>query len=147
MSVKKMTARRLIASLSAVALATGVVTMGTTSGANAAEKPYTGGTLFFYTHADNFPNLDPTRMYTGRDIALFGSYLMRTLVSYKPAKGAAGTTLVYQLTKQRIGHSHFAQELNGKMDLQLLVPMLSMVGLELSQLIFIKKVLPTQFNG
>jgi len=97
MSVKKMTARRLIASLSAVALATGVVTMGATSGANAAEKPYTGGTLFFYTHADNFPNLDPTRMYTGRDIALFGSYLMRTLVTYKPAKGPAGTTLVADL--------------------------------------------------
>ena len=93
MSFKKMTARRLIASLSAVALATGVAT----NGANAAEKPYTGGTLFFYTHSDNFPNLDPTRMYTGRDIALFGAYLMRTLVSYKPAKGAAGTTLVADL--------------------------------------------------
>jgi len=97
MSVKKMTARRLIASLSAIALATGVVTMGATSGANAAEKPYTGGTLFFYTHADQFPNLDPTRMYTGRDIALFGSYLMRTLVTYKPTKGPAGTTLVADL--------------------------------------------------
>ena len=141
MSVKKMTARRLIASLSAVALATGVVTMGTTSGANAAEKPYTGGTLFFYTHADNFPNLDPTRMYTGRDIALFGSYLMRTLVSYKPAKGAAGTTLVADLA------TNTGVPTNKAKNWQLLVPMLSMVGLELSQLISIKKVLPTQFNG
>jgi len=47
MSFKKMTARRLVASLSAFALATGAVTMSTTSGANAADKPYTGGTLLF----------------------------------------------------------------------------------------------------
>jgi len=97
MSVKKLAKRRLVASLSAIALATGVVTVGATNGAYAAEKPYTGGTLFFYTHSEQFPNLDPQRMYTGRDIALFGSYLMRTLVTYKPAKGAAGTTLVADL--------------------------------------------------
>jgi peptide/nickel transport system substrate-binding protein len=82
MSVMKITARRLIATTSVVALAASVVLVGGASSASAATaKPVTGGTLFFYTHAEQFPNLDPQRIYTGRDIAFLSSYLMRTLVS------------------------------------------------------------------
>ena len=82
MSVKKFTARRLVASTSVAALAATVVLVGGANSASAATaKPVTGGTLFFYTEAEQFSNLDPQRIYTGRDIALLGSYLMRTLVS------------------------------------------------------------------
>ena len=95
MSVMKITARRLIATTSVVALAASVVLVGGASSASAATaKPVTGGTLFFYTHAEQFPNLDPQRIYTGRDIAFLSSYLMRTLVSYKPVKGSDGSSLV-----------------------------------------------------
>jgi len=95
MSVMKITARRLIATTSVVAMAASVVLVGGVNSASAATaKPVTGGTLYFYTHAEQFPNLDPQRIYTGRDIALLGSYLMRTLVSYKPVPGKDGASLV-----------------------------------------------------
>jgi len=95
MSVMKITARRLIATTSVVALAASVVLVGGMNSANAATaKPVTGGTLNYYTHAEQFPNLDPQRIYTGRDIAFLGSYVMRTLVSYKPVPGKDGATLV-----------------------------------------------------
>ena len=70
MSVMKITARRLIATTSVAALAASVVLVGGMNSANAANpKPVTGGTLNFYTHSEQFPNLDPQRIYTGRDIA------------------------------------------------------------------------------
>ena len=95
MSVKKFTARRLIATTSIAALAASVALVGGANSASAATaKPVTGGTLFFYTHSEQFSNLDPQRIYTGRDIALLGSYLMRTLVSYKPVPGKDGASLV-----------------------------------------------------
>ena len=94
MSARKLT-KGLISSASAVALVAGVF-IGANP-ASAAETPVTGGTLYFYTHNTQFPNLDPQRMYTGRDIAMFGSYLMRTLVTYKPVAGADGNTLVADL--------------------------------------------------
>jgi len=93
----RITARRLIATLSATALVTSVAIFGGITTANAAQKPVIGGTLYYYTHSEQFPNLDPQRMYTGRDIAFFGSYVMRTLVSYKPVPGKDGATLVADL--------------------------------------------------
>ncbi len=91
----KITARRLIATTSVAALAASVVLVGGMNSANAATaKPVTGGTLNFYSHNEQFPNLDPQRIYTGRDIAFVSSYMMRTLVSYKPTAGKDGSTLI-----------------------------------------------------
>ncbi len=87
--------RRLVASTAATALIAAGVLVGTASGASA--KPVSGGTLYFITNAQQFDNVDPARVYTGRDIAFFNSYLYRNLVSYKPVKGAAGSSLVADL--------------------------------------------------
>ena len=95
MSVMKITARRLVATTSVAALAASVLLVGGINSANAATaKPVTGGTLYYYTHNEQFPNLDPTRIYTGRDIAFFGSYTTRTLVSYNPVPGPDGASLI-----------------------------------------------------
>ena len=94
-TAKAVLGRRVLATTAALALATAGVLVGTTS-ADAASAQ-TGGTLYFYTHATQFPNLDPQRIYTGRDIAMFGSYLMRTLVNYKQVPGPDGNTLVADL--------------------------------------------------
>ena len=91
----KITARRLVATTSVAALAASVLLVGGINSANAATaKPVTGGTLYYYTHNEQFPNLDPTRIYTGRDIAFFGSYTTRTLVSYNPVPGPDGASLI-----------------------------------------------------
>ena len=90
------TSRRILASTAAIALAVGV-TVAYGSSANAAEKPVTGGTLYFITHAEQFDHVDPARVYTGRDIAFFNSYIYRNLVSYKPTPGSAGSSLVADL--------------------------------------------------
>ena len=90
------TSRRILASTAAIALAVGV-TVAAGSSANAATKPVTGGTLYFITHQEQFDHVDPARVYTGRDIAFFNSYLYRNLVSYKPVPGSAGSSLVADL--------------------------------------------------
>ena len=88
--------RRLIATTAATALIAAVALVGTTTSANAATAK-TGGTLYFITNAQQFDHVDPARVYTGRDIAFFNSYLYRNLVSYKPIKGSAGSSLVGDL--------------------------------------------------
>jgi peptide/nickel transport system substrate-binding protein len=93
--MSRLTSRRLVATATAALLAVGTVVTGTS--ANAAEKPVTGGTLYFITHADQFDHIDPARVYTGRDIAFLNSYLYRNLVSYKPVPGSAGSSLVADL--------------------------------------------------
>ena len=93
--MSRLTSRRLVATATAALLAVGTVATGAT--ANAAEKPVTGGTLYFITHAEQFDHVDPARVYTGRDIALFNSYIYRNLVSYKPVPGSAGSSLVADL--------------------------------------------------
>ncbi len=93
--MSRLTSRRLVATATAALLAVGTVATGAT--ANAAEKPTTGGTLYFITHAEQFDHVDPARVYTGRDIALFNSYIYRNLVSYKPVPGSAGSSLVADL--------------------------------------------------
>ena len=94
-TAKAVLGRRVLATTAAFALATAGVLVGTTS-ANAATAK-TGGTLYFITHAEQFDHVDPARVYTGRDIAFFNSYLYRNLVAYKPVKGAAGSSLVADL--------------------------------------------------
>jgi peptide/nickel transport system substrate-binding protein len=88
--------RRLIATSAATALMAAGALVGTTSGASAASVQ-TGGTLYFITNQQQFDHMDPSRVYTGRDIAFFNSYLYRNLVSYKPVKGTAGSSLVPDL--------------------------------------------------
>ena len=94
-TAKAVLGRRVLATTAAFALATAGVLVGTTSASAATAK--TGGTLYFITHAEQFDHVDPARVYTGRDIAFFNSYLYRNLVSYKPVKGAAGASLVGDL--------------------------------------------------
>ncbi|NDA83698.1 MAG: hypothetical protein EBY00_03120 [Actinobacteria bacterium] len=91
-TAKAVLGRRLVATSAVFALATAGVLVGTTSAV--AATPKTGGTLYFITHAEQFDHVDPARVYTGRDIAFFNSYLYRNLVSYKPVKGSAGSSLV-----------------------------------------------------
>ena len=88
--------RRLIATTAATALIAAVALVGTTMSASAATSK-TGGTLYFITNQQQFDNVDPTRVYTGRDLAFFGAYLYRNLTSYKPAPGNAGQTIVPDL--------------------------------------------------
>ena len=87
--------RSLVASTAATALIAAGMLFATTSSASA--KPVSGGTLYFITNAQQFDNVDPARVYTGRDIAFFNSYLYRNLVSYKPVAGSAGSSLVADL--------------------------------------------------
>ncbi len=56
-----------------------------------------GGTVTYLTHAEQILHLDPQRNYTGSDLAFSATYLTRSLVSYKPVAGAAGTGLVADL--------------------------------------------------
>ena len=88
--------RRLIATTAATALMAAGALVGMTSGANAASVQK-GGTLYFITNQQQFDHVDPARVYTGRDIAFFNSYVYRNLVSYKPTKGTAGSSLVPDL--------------------------------------------------
>ena len=88
--------RRLIATTAATALMAAGALVGMASGASAASVQ-TGGTLYFITNQTSFDHMDPSRVYTGRDIAFFNSYLYRNLVSYKPVKGTAGSSLVPDL--------------------------------------------------
>jgi len=65
--------------------------------ANAAEKPRTGGTLVLLEHEPRLDHLDPSRIYTGRDLAFMNSFHTRTLVAYNPVPGEAGANLVPDL--------------------------------------------------
>jgi len=87
--------RRLIATTAAALLSAGVL-VGTASSAIAA-RGVTGGTLTFITNAQQWDHVDPARVYTGRDIAFFNSYIYRNLVSYRPIAGKTGSSLVADL--------------------------------------------------
>ncbi|HUW78764.1 MAG TPA: ABC transporter substrate-binding protein, partial [Candidatus Nanopelagicaceae bacterium] len=90
--------RRVLATTAATALVAGVFTAAVGTSANAASnKPQTGGTLFFLSHQPKLDHLDPSRIYTGRDLAFENSFFVRTLVAYNPVPGAAGTLLVPDL--------------------------------------------------
>jgi peptide/nickel transport system substrate-binding protein len=94
---KRHISRRFVATTAVVAV---VVAAGAYFGlVNNSKAPSVqkGGTLNFITNQQNFDHMDPSRVYTGRDIAFFNSYLYRNLVSYKPVAGAGGSTLVPDL--------------------------------------------------
>jgi peptide/nickel transport system substrate-binding protein len=87
---------RVLAALSAGALVSTVITVGATSAANAA-TPKTGGTLYLLEHTPRLDHYDPSRIYTGRDLAFMNSFHTRTLVAYNPVPGAKGADLVPDL--------------------------------------------------
>jgi len=78
----------------AVAVSTALVA---TSADAATAKPVSGGTLTFLEHNPRLDALDPTRIYTGRDIAFETSFFIRTLVSFKHVDGPSSTDLVPDL--------------------------------------------------
>jgi peptide/nickel transport system substrate-binding protein len=97
--MSRFTARRKVVAVSAtVALATSLALVsGSVSASAATSTPKSGGVLTFLEHNPRLDNLDPTRVYTGRDISFESSFLLRTLVSFKHVPGAAGTSLVPDL--------------------------------------------------
>lgn len=58
----------------------------------------TGGTIYLLEHAKQFDQIDPQRVYTGEDLAFFGSTIYRSLLAYQvSADLIKGTTLVPDL--------------------------------------------------
>ena len=98
-SMSKISAlRRCIVVSAASALAvSAVMVAGTTVASAAAVTPKTGGILTFLEHTPRLDHYDPSRIYTGRDLAFMNSFTTRTLVAYNPVPGAAGATLVPDL--------------------------------------------------
>ncbi len=57
-----------------------------------------GGTIYMLTQAEQWDQVDPERVYTGEDLAFFGSTIMRGLVSFKfSSDPAVADTLVPDL--------------------------------------------------
>ena len=89
--------RRATAVASAAALILGTVLVSGVSTENAATTPKTGGILTFLEHEPRLDHLDPSRIYTGRDLAFMNSFHTRTLVAYNPVPGNAGANIVPDL--------------------------------------------------
>ena len=89
--------RRATAVASAAALILGTVLVSGVSPANAATTPKTGGILTLLEHEPRLDHLDPSRIYTGRDLAFMNSFHTRTLVAYNPVPGNAGAHIVPDL--------------------------------------------------
>jgi peptide/nickel transport system substrate-binding protein len=89
--------RRAVVVASASALLFGTALVSGTTAATAATTPKTGGILTLLEHEPRLDHLDPSRIYTGRDLAFMNSFHTRTLVAYNPVPGAAGANLVPDL--------------------------------------------------
>jgi peptide/nickel transport system substrate-binding protein len=63
-----------------------------------AGTPTKGGKITYLEVSEEFNNVDPQRVYTGEDLALFSGTIFRTLTAYKFSKDAKeGTTIVPDL--------------------------------------------------
>jgi len=89
--------RRAVVVTAASALAVSAIMVSGAASASAAVTPKTGGILTFLEHTPRLDHYDPSRIYTGRDLAFMNSFMTRTLVAYNPVPGAAGATLVADL--------------------------------------------------
>jgi peptide/nickel transport system substrate-binding protein len=90
--------RRVVVVTAASSLVISAALVAGSQGANAASStPRTGGTLVLLEHEPRLDHLDPSRIYTGRDLAFMNSFHTRTLVAYNPVPGAAGANLVPDL--------------------------------------------------
>jgi len=83
----------------AVAASTSLVVSGFVAVSTPAQSatPQAGGILTFLEHEPRLDHLDPTRIYTGRDLAFMNSFHTRTLVAYNPVPGNAGAGIVPDL--------------------------------------------------
>ena len=71
---------------------------GTSSSAGGGGTPTAGGKITYLEIGEQFNNVDPQRVYTGEDLALFSGTIFRTLTVYKFAKDATeGTSVVPDL--------------------------------------------------
>jgi peptide/nickel transport system substrate-binding protein len=74
---------------------------GSSGGASAAPSSgvgQPGGTIYVLTQAKQIDQIDPQRMYTGEDLALFSGTIYRSLVAYKfSADAKEGTSIVPDL--------------------------------------------------
>ena len=89
--------RRAVVITAASALAVSTIMVAGATSAAAAVTPKTGGILTFLEHTPRLDHYDPSRIYTGRDLAFMNSFMTRTLVAYNPVPGAAGANLVPDL--------------------------------------------------
>lgn len=63
-----------------------------------ATAGHAGGTIYVLTQSEQIDQIDPQRMYTGEDLALFGGTIYRSLEAYKfSADPAEGTSLTPDL--------------------------------------------------
>jgi len=83
----------------AVAASTSLVISGFVAVSAPAQSatPQAGGILTMLEHEPRFDHLDPTRIYTGRDLAFMNAFHTRTLVAYNPVPGEAGAGIVPDL--------------------------------------------------
>jgi len=97
--MSRFTASRKVAAVTAaiaLSVSTALVSGGLSASA-ATTQPVSGGTLTLLEHNPRLDALDPTRIYTGRDISFETAFFVRTLVSYKHVAGPTGTSLVPDL--------------------------------------------------
>jgi len=92
--------------LAAVVVAAGALTLtacggggsSSSSTGSAAGTPTKGGKITYLEVGEQFNNVDPQRVYTGEDLALFSGTIFRTLTAYKFSKDAKeGTSIVPDL--------------------------------------------------
>ena len=83
----------------AVATSTALVMSGfaVVSAPAQSATPQAGGILTMLEHEPRLDHLDPTRIYTGRDLAFMNAFHTRTLVAYNPVPGEAGAGIVPDL--------------------------------------------------
>ena len=83
----------------AIAASTSLVVSGLIAVGAPAQSatPQAGGILTMLEHEPRLDHLDPTRIYTGRDLAFMNAFHTRTLVAYNPVRGAAGANIVPDL--------------------------------------------------
>ena len=83
----------------AIAASTSLVVSGLIAVGAPAQSatPQAGGILTMLEHEPRLDHLDPTRIYTGRDLAFMNAFHTRTLVAYNPVPGEAGAGIVPDL--------------------------------------------------
>ncbi len=89
--------RKFVAASAAISIVSSTAIIATSHADAATSKPTSGGTITYLEHTPRLDALDPTRIYTGRDIAFETSYFVRTLVSFKHVDGPSSTDLVPDL--------------------------------------------------
>jgi len=83
------------------------------SGGGGSTAPKAGGTIYILTHAEQWDQVDPQRVYTGEDLAFFGGTIQRSLTAYKFSSDAKeGTSVVPDLATDTGQHNADATQWN-----------------------------------